>query len=176
MLTRSDAAFGGDTETTRALLNAGESSPFLVETLHGSRLVTQPSSSISSTSSPQSSAVDERRRQPALPLARPMIDLRVDEGSKQFVVLNERPRTPYTPSRCNVRVSSKPSSRLAAADWFRSSSSPVRGPPGLRCTPGAGTHAEAACATRLARLRQVAHHVLRLCHWHGPGLDYRMPA
>ena len=33
-----------------------ESSPFLVETLHGSRLVTQPSSSISSTSSPQSSA------------------------------------------------------------------------------------------------------------------------
>ena len=32
-----------------------ESSPFLVETLHGSRLVTQPSSSISSTSSPQSS-------------------------------------------------------------------------------------------------------------------------
>ena len=35
---------------------AFESSPFLVETLHGSRLVTQPSSSISSTSSPQSSA------------------------------------------------------------------------------------------------------------------------
>ena len=34
-----------------------ESSPFLVETLHGSRLVTQPSSSISSTSSPQSSAL-----------------------------------------------------------------------------------------------------------------------
>ena len=33
-----------------------ESSPFLVETLHGSQLVTQPSSSISSTSSPQSSA------------------------------------------------------------------------------------------------------------------------
>ena len=33
-----------------------ESSSFLVETLHGSRLVTQPSSSISSTSSPQSSA------------------------------------------------------------------------------------------------------------------------
>ena len=35
--------------------HVNESSPFLVETLHGSRLVTQPSSSISSTSSPQSS-------------------------------------------------------------------------------------------------------------------------
>ena len=48
--------------------------------------------------------VDERRRQPALPLARvlPMIDLtRALTDSKQFV---ERPRTPYTPSRCNVRV------------------------------------------------------------------------
>ncbi len=35
----------------------GESSPFLVETLHGSRWVMQPSSSISSTSSPQFSAL-----------------------------------------------------------------------------------------------------------------------
>ncbi len=34
-----------------------ESSPFLVETLHGSRWVMQPSSSISSTSSPQFSAL-----------------------------------------------------------------------------------------------------------------------
>ena len=34
-----------------------ESSPFLVETLHGSRWVTQPSSSVSSTSSPQSSVL-----------------------------------------------------------------------------------------------------------------------
>ena len=39
-----------------AIAPMNESSPFLVETLHGSRLVTQPSSSISSTSSPQSSA------------------------------------------------------------------------------------------------------------------------
>ena len=33
----------------------GESIPFLVETLYGSRLIRPPSSSISSTSSPQSS-------------------------------------------------------------------------------------------------------------------------
>ena len=50
-----------DMSTPKALQNSlpmllEESSPFLVETLHGSRLVTQPSSSISSTSSPQSSA------------------------------------------------------------------------------------------------------------------------
>ncbi len=37
--------------------NFQESSPFLVETLHGSRWVMQPSSSISSTSSPQFSAL-----------------------------------------------------------------------------------------------------------------------
>ena len=44
-----------DSEEARVLF-PGESSPFLVETLHGSRWVMQPSSSISSTSSPQFSA------------------------------------------------------------------------------------------------------------------------
>ena len=38
--------------------------------------------------------------------------------SRQLVVLNERPSTAETPSRCKVRVSSRPSARLPAADWF----------------------------------------------------------
>ncbi len=48
---RQDAGSVGD------LIHGMESSPFLVETLHGSRWVMQPSSSISSTSSPQFSAL-----------------------------------------------------------------------------------------------------------------------
>jgi len=46
-------------EVYATLLDEGayESSPFLVEILHGSRLVTQPSSSVSSMSSPRSSVL-----------------------------------------------------------------------------------------------------------------------
>ena len=40
--------------------------------------------------------------------------------SRQFVVFSDRPSTPYSPRRCSVRVSSSPSFRLPAADWFRS--------------------------------------------------------
>ena len=36
--------------------------------------------------------------------------------SRQFVVFSDRPSTPYSPRRCSVRVSSKPSVRLRAAD------------------------------------------------------------
>ena len=36
--------------------------------------------------------------------------------SRQLVVLNERPSTAKTPRRCKVRVSSRPSARLLAAD------------------------------------------------------------
>ena len=36
--------------------------------------------------------------------------------SRPFVVFSDRPSTPYTPRRCNVRVSSRPSARLPAAD------------------------------------------------------------
>ena len=38
--------------------------------------------------------------------------------SRQFVVFSDRPSTPYSPRRCSVRVSSSPSFRLPAADWF----------------------------------------------------------
>ena len=39
--------------------------------------------------------------------------------SRPFVVFSDRPSTPYTPRRCNVRVSST----TAGRHWFRSSSS-----------------------------------------------------
>ena len=68
--------------------------------------------------------------------SRPVIDLRGSStsaltDSRQFVVLNDRPSTPYTPSRGNVRVSSRPAARLPAADWFRSSNSPFERTEGL---------------------------------------------
>ncbi len=44
-------------DRSQVLALGSESSPFLVETLHGSRWVTQPSSSNSSTCSPQSSVL-----------------------------------------------------------------------------------------------------------------------
>jgi hypothetical protein len=64
------------------------------------------------------------RSQASVTLARvfPMVDLRaafLDEridDSRRFVALSERPSTPYTPSRCNVSISSRPSSNLAVAD------------------------------------------------------------
>ena len=76
--------------------------------------------------------IQERGRQPAVALAgvlpvstfaqRSSTSALTD--SRQFVVFSDRPSTPYSPSRCSVRVSSRPSVKLPAADWFRSSSSP----------------------------------------------------
>ena len=42
----------------------------------------------------------------------------------QLVVRNERPNCWAKPRRCNVNVSSNPSSRLATADWFNNPNSP----------------------------------------------------
>ncbi len=49
-------------------------------------------------------------------------DLDAQERLAQVFQLLDRDGA--TPSRCNVSVSSRPSSRLPAADWFRSSNSP----------------------------------------------------
>ena len=44
--------------------------------------------------------------------------------SRPFVVLSDRPSTPNRPRRWSVTVSSRPSARLPAGDWFRSANSP----------------------------------------------------
>ena len=100
--------------------------------------------------------VDERRRQPALPLARvlPMIDLRapfLDEGIDRFQAIRRLERTAQDP----VHAESMQREGLLQAflqarsgrlvSLLELSMELCRGPPGLRCTPGAGTHAEAAC-------------------------------
>ena len=41
----------------------------------------------------------------------------------QLVVLNDRPSSLNSPSRCSVNVSSKPSSKLPAAEAFTSANS-----------------------------------------------------
>ena len=85
--------------------------------------------------------------------------------SRQLVVLNERPSTAKTPRRCKVRVSSRPSARLPAADWFRSSNSPwscsraARASGVRRAVVGA---LEAPAPVPLLDRGQVAHHILAL--------------
>ena len=69
--------------------------------------------------------------------------------SRPFVVFSDRPST-YTPRRCNVRVSSRPSARLPAADWFRSSSSCWSDRRGPRRTPDGCRRAGDAAATPAA--------------------------
>ena len=72
--------------------------------------------------------------------------------SRPFVVFSDRPSTPYTPRRCNVSVSSRPSARLPAADWFRSSSSCWSDWRAARasCTPDGCRRAGDAAATPAA--------------------------
>ena len=85
--------------------------------------------------------------------------------SRPFVVFSDRPSTPYTPRRCNVRVSSRPSARLPAADWFRFLQlmlERLEGGEGLvvlRTVVGA---LETLPPHRLLTLGQVTHHVLAL--------------
>ena len=72
--------------------------------------------------------------------------------SRPFVVFSDRPSTPYTPRRCNVRVSSRPSARLPAADWFHppAHAGAIGGRRGPRRTPDGCRRAGDAAATPAA--------------------------
>ena len=91
--------------------------------------------------------------------------------SRPFVVFSDRPSTPYTPRRCNVRVSSRPSARLPAADWFRSSSSCWIDWRAAR----ASSYSGGALETRLLTLGHVTHHVLAAIDTVAPGRAEGLP-
>ena len=134
--------------------------------------------------------VDERRRQPALPLARvlPMIDLRapfLDEGIDRFQAIRRLERTAQDP----VHAESMQREGLLQAflkarsgrlvSLLELSMELFEGRPGFVVLRALVRTLKPLAPRGLLGLRQVVspRSPNRLCHWQlGPGLDYRMPA